>query len=108
MQVAGISVHLLTLSGACLGTEVKLASDNIPFGSVVLGSQVALAFSTSGNPLAGLRVVAWVCLSVATCFCCNHSLLATWVYHNGFSFPAVSMFMPCQILPSFAIDLCCV
>ena len=43
VQVAGVSVHLLTLSGACLGTEVKLASDNIPFGSVVLGSQVILA-----------------------------------------------------------------
>lgn len=41
--VAGISVPLMTVSGACLGTELKLASESIPFGPVVLGSQVQQA-----------------------------------------------------------------
>ena len=67
VQVAGVSVHLLTLSGACLGTEVKLASDNIPFGSVVLGSQVIPAFLSSQSPLADLRIVALLGLSFASC-----------------------------------------
>lgn len=41
VQIAGVSLPLLTLSGACLGTQISLSSDNLPFGSVVLGSQVS-------------------------------------------------------------------
>ena len=39
-QIAGVAFPLLTLSGACLGTQISLSSDNLPFGNVVLGSQV--------------------------------------------------------------------
>ena len=39
-QVAGISLPLLTLSAASLGTQLSLSSENLPFGTVVLGSQV--------------------------------------------------------------------
>ncbi|KAK9824158.1 hypothetical protein WJX72_008157 [[Myrmecia] bisecta] len=39
--VAGISLPLAQLAGACLGTEVTVESDSIPFGSVVLGSTVS-------------------------------------------------------------------
>lgn len=42
MQVAGVSMPLLTLSAACLGTQLTLSSDNLPFGTVVLGSEVTL------------------------------------------------------------------
>ena len=41
-QIAGVSLPLLTLSGASLGTQISLSSDNLPFGSVVLGSQVTV------------------------------------------------------------------
>ena len=39
-QVAGITVPLLALSAACLGTQLTLSSENLPFGNVVLGSKV--------------------------------------------------------------------
>lgn len=39
-QLAGITVPLLTLSAACLGTQLTLSSENLPFGTVVLGSKV--------------------------------------------------------------------
>ncbi len=39
-QVAGVTLPLLTLSAACLGTQLTLSSDNLPFGTVVLGSEV--------------------------------------------------------------------
>lgn len=39
-QVAGITVPLITLSAASLGTQLTLSSENLPFGTVVLGSQV--------------------------------------------------------------------
>lgn len=37
---SGHRMMLFQLSGACLGTEVKLASDSIPFGAVVIGSMI--------------------------------------------------------------------
>ena len=40
VQVAGISVPLLSLSAACLGTQLTLSTENLPFGTVVLGSKV--------------------------------------------------------------------
>lgn len=39
-QLAGITVPLLTLSAACLGTQLTLSSESLPFGTVVLGSKV--------------------------------------------------------------------
>lgn len=39
VDLQGVPVPLLTLTGACLGTELRLASDNLPFGPVVLGSR---------------------------------------------------------------------
>lgn len=45
-QVAGITVPLLTLSAACLGTQLTLSSENLPFGNIVLGSKVT--YSQSG------------------------------------------------------------
>ncbi|KAA6425822.1 MAG: hypothetical protein FRX49_04197, partial [Trebouxia sp. A1-2] len=38
-QVAGVTLPLLTLSAACLGTQLTLSTDNLPFGTVVLGSE---------------------------------------------------------------------
>lgn len=40
-QVAGVTIPLLTLSAACLGTQLTLSTDNLPFGTVVLGSEVS-------------------------------------------------------------------
>lgn len=40
-QVAGVTLPLLTLSAACLGTQLTLSTDNLPFGTVVLGSEVS-------------------------------------------------------------------
>ncbi len=42
VQVAGVTLPLLTLSAACLGTQLTLSTDNLPFGTVVLGSEVSL------------------------------------------------------------------
>jgi hydrocephalus-inducing protein len=39
-SVCGAVLPLATMSGACLGTELSLASDSLPFGPVVLGSRV--------------------------------------------------------------------
>lgn len=39
LECAGVSSPLFTVSGACQGLEVKLDSDAIPFGSVMLGSK---------------------------------------------------------------------
>lgn len=41
-HIAGVALPLLSLSGASLGIQISLSSDNLPFGSVVLGSQVIL------------------------------------------------------------------
>ena len=40
VDVNGVRQTIFSLSGACLGTEAKLGSDSLPFGSVVLGSKV--------------------------------------------------------------------
>ncbi len=45
VQVAGVTLPLLTLSAACLGTQLTLSTDNLPFGTVVLGSEVSNVFS---------------------------------------------------------------
>ena len=42
VQVVGITLPLLNLSAACLGTQIALSSHNLPFGTVVLGSQVRM------------------------------------------------------------------
>eukprot|EP00898_Chlorokybus_atmophyticus_P005824 jgi/Chlat1/6242/Chrsp44S05765 len=39
VEVAGVSFPLLTMSGACLGIEVKLAGESLPFGTVVDGAR---------------------------------------------------------------------
>lgn len=39
--MAGVTLPLLTLSAACLGTQLTLSTDNLPFGTVVLGSEVS-------------------------------------------------------------------
>jgi hydrocephalus-inducing protein len=39
VSVSGAPVHLATITGSCLGTELRLASDNLPFGTVCLGSR---------------------------------------------------------------------
>ncbi len=39
VDAGGVELPLLSLTGACLGTELRLASDNLPFGPVVLGSR---------------------------------------------------------------------
>ena len=38
-ECAGVSSPLFTITGACQGLEIKLDSEAIPFGSVVLGSK---------------------------------------------------------------------
>ncbi|CAG9464033.1 unnamed protein product [Pedinophyceae sp. YPF-701] len=40
VKVSGVEMPLMTLTGACLGTEVALASSSLPFGGVVIGSRV--------------------------------------------------------------------
>ena len=40
LSVSGETRSLFNISGACLGTELKLASESLPFGAVSLGSKV--------------------------------------------------------------------
>jgi hydrocephalus-inducing protein len=39
-EVAGAARTLFTVAGACSGTELRLTTDNLPFGPVALGSQL--------------------------------------------------------------------
>jgi hydrocephalus-inducing protein len=49
--VAGVPQVITTLSGACTGMSVLLASDSVPFGTVVLGSRTTkrLLLSNRGD-----------------------------------------------------------
>lgn len=51
LDVNGLQLPLLTMQGACAGTEVRLASDCLPFGPAVLGSRTTkrLALENSGD-----------------------------------------------------------
>eukprot|EP00798_Chlamydomonas_sp_ICE-L_P006741 gene6741-3411_t len=51
LDVGGVNVTLLQMTGACLGTELSLASDSLPFGPVVLGSRSVkrLALENTGD-----------------------------------------------------------
>lgn len=51
VDVGGVTLPLLTLTGACLGTELRLASDSLPFGTVTLGSRSVkrLALENTGD-----------------------------------------------------------
>ena len=49
-QVVGVALPLLTLSAACLGTQITLSSHNLPFGTVVLGSQVSIRLHLHSPP----------------------------------------------------------
>jgi hydrocephalus-inducing protein len=51
VEVDGVTMTLLTLTGACQGTEVVLASDSLPFGPVALGSSTSkrLALENTGK-----------------------------------------------------------
>lgn len=51
VNLCGVATPLATLTGACLGTELRLASDSLPFGPVVLGSRAVkrLQLSNTGD-----------------------------------------------------------
>jgi hydrocephalus-inducing protein len=51
LDVAGVPLLLATLTGACTAGELSLASDSLPFGTVVLGSRTSkrLALANSGD-----------------------------------------------------------
>lgn len=56
--VAGVPQVLTTISGACAGLSVLLASDSIPFGTVVLGSRTTKRLLLSNNGDLGCKF-AW-------------------------------------------------
>jgi len=51
VSAGGVLLPLATLSGACVGLELTLASDSLPFGTVVLGSKTTkqLQLSNTGD-----------------------------------------------------------
>jgi hydrocephalus-inducing protein len=51
VDVCGMPFALATLTGACTAAELSLASDSVPFGTVVLGSRTSkrLALSNTGD-----------------------------------------------------------
>jgi hydrocephalus-inducing protein len=56
--VTGVPQVLTTISGACTGLSVLLASDSIPFGTVVLGSRTTKRLLLSNNGDLGCKF-AW-------------------------------------------------
>lgn len=56
--VAGVPQVITTISGACTGLSVLLASDSIPFGTVVLGSRTTKRLLLSNNGDLGCKF-AW-------------------------------------------------
>lgn len=56
--VAGVPQVITTISGACTGLSVLLASDSIPFGTVVLGSRTTKRLLLSNNGDVGCKF-AW-------------------------------------------------
>lgn len=56
-DVAGVRTTLAQLTGACTGTELSLASDSLPFGTVVLGSRTSKRLQLSNTGDVGTKFV---------------------------------------------------
>jgi hydrocephalus-inducing protein len=56
--IAGVAQQLTVLTGACTGLSLLLASDSIPFGTVVLGSRTTKRLQLSNVGDVGCRF-AW-------------------------------------------------
>lgn len=57
-DAAGVPLSLVTLTGACTAGELTLASDSVPFGTVVLGSRTSKRLALSNTGDVGVRF-AW-------------------------------------------------
>jgi hydrocephalus-inducing protein len=55
VTAAGVPLSLTTLSGACLGTDLQLASETVPFGTVALGSRAARRVQLSNTGDVGAK-----------------------------------------------------
>ena len=58
VEAAGVPLPLATLRGACTAGELTLASDSLPFGTVVLGSCTSKWLALSNRGDVGVRF-AW-------------------------------------------------
>ncbi|KAG2489301.1 hypothetical protein HYH03_012133 [Edaphochlamys debaryana] len=57
VNLCGVPTPLATLTGACLGTELRLASESLPFGPVVLGSRAVKRLQLSNTGDVGSKFV---------------------------------------------------
>lgn len=57
VEVAGVSIPLLVVSGACLGTEIRLASTTLPFNAVTIGSRACKRLQLENTGDVGARFV---------------------------------------------------
>ncbi|GMH35419.1 hypothetical protein BSKO_03287 [Bryopsis sp. KO-2023] len=57
IEVCGVRIPILTLSGACLGTEIRLASSTLPFGAVTRGSRSCKRLQLENTGDVGTRFV---------------------------------------------------
>jgi hydrocephalus-inducing protein len=58
VDAGGVVLPLVQLTGACTGLALTLASDSLPFGSVVLGSSTVKKLQLSNTGDVGTRF-AW-------------------------------------------------
>jgi hypothetical protein len=55
VDVSGVPLALATLTGACTAGELSLASDSVPFGTVVLGSRTSKAVALANTGDVGVK-----------------------------------------------------
>eukprot|EP00879_Flechtneria_rotunda_P018040 GHRR01018909.1.p1 GENE.GHRR01018909.1~~GHRR01018909.1.p1 ORF type:complete len:542 (+),score=201.99 GHRR01018909.1:696-2321(+) len=102
--VAGVPQQLTVMSGACTGVSLALASDSIPFGSVVLGSRTSKRLQLSNNGDVGSKFV-WDTKPLAPNFSISPA--------EGFLAPGQDVklevsFHPTAVNPDIRVErLCC-
>lgn len=57
VDVAGVHIPVLLVSGACLGTEIKLASTSLPFNPVTKGSRASKRLQLENTGDVGARFI---------------------------------------------------
>lgn len=66
-DAAGVPMTLATLTGACTAGELAIASDSLPFGTVVLGSRTSKRLALANTGDVGVRF-AWDAKALAPHF----------------------------------------
>lgn len=103
VEAAGVPINLVTLTGACTAGELSLASDSLPFGTVVLGSRTykRLALENTGD--VGVRF-AWDAKALAPHFTISPTGVCAWVQTRKGARIELTIPTKYVLKPSFLIE----